>query len=183
MLAAIAARITAFIAAQGVRLIFSFTVLLAVFLAGVKVESWRASGRYNALVAKHEKERADASEAARNAERSMFRKLELVEQNYASTVAQTRRQLAAANDDRDRMRNLIAQFNAYSVPGAASASGGADGGCADAGLLDAASRLARFSVRVVADADRLAASAATAERTCQDRLRSLQEYVRTVITR
>lgn len=180
MLAAIAARISAFLAASGVKLIAVGTVLLAVFMAGVKVESRLAAGRYNALLAKHEKERADALEAARVHERSMFAQRELVERMYTDAAEKTRRSLASANADRDRLRNLVAQFDAYSVPAAAGSATGAGGTCAEAGLVASAEELARAGVRLVAEADRVADEATQAASTCADRLTALQDYVRII---
>lgn len=157
-------------AKNALKMIVYFVIALALFLSGVKVEHWRLSSKY-------EKERADAVQEARARERGMNNVREKVEQNAQVKEQKYRASLATANSDRDQLRNLVSQFNAYAMPGAASTPSSPDGAGADGGLLGGAERLARQGVGVVAAGDTMADRATQAAESCRNKVASLQEYI------
>lgn len=179
MFALIAAKVSAFVSAQGLRLVIGLVVVLAIFLSGVRVESWRCNDRYNKLVIKQQQELIKAQEEAHNRERAMFAAREQLEKSYVEKVARTQRALSAANTDRDQLRDLVAQFNTYSVPSPAAS--GFDGADDKLQLLEAAARLASDGVQLVAEADRVASDATAAAEVCRDKLTALQTYVSNVL--
>lgn len=173
-------KLALFLSEYGIKLILGLTVMLACFLTGVKVDSWRWNAKHQAYVAKVEKERAEVMAAARDMEQKLTLQKDEVEREYAGKVDQIKRSLAAANADRDRLRDLVAAFNA-GVPATAAAAGGADGASPADRLLAESAGLASQSVELVAAADRLADETTQAAELCRAQLTALQQYVQRVL--
>lgn len=171
------AMIAEWFSAKGLKLVIASTVILAAFVAGFKVDNWRMSARIEAMKAEDARQLAEAVQQARERERVLQDAKDQVEKDYGKRLVETARQFAAASADRDQLRNLIAQFNTYSVPADAPGASGVNAAGNELRLLARASNLAHEGVALVAEADRVAETATAAAVECRDRLTSLQEYV------
>lgn len=149
--------------------------LLAVFLAGMRVEHWRGEAKYSALVATHAEAEARAQREARERERGWLAALEAVERNDAARNAEIDRRLAAALRERDRLRDAYAAYRSRTTADPAPIAESADAGTVRR-LLGEAERLAAEGASLAAELDELAgACVATAERRAA-RLTAFQEY-------
>lgn len=165
----LAGRVAPWLSGVAVRVIGIGIVLLAAFLAGIKLEGLRWQARWDRAQAEAQKARADAEAAARTRERALLAAREQVEANYAQRVQVLDRAAARARADGERLRDIVTGYADRR---------GAETSAAACGADDRAGRLAEL----VGEADRLAEDCARAADRYAGQVRGLQDYVRQVLT-
>lgn len=154
----------AWLSLASLKIIGIAVVLLATFLSGIKIESWKNAAK----IAKMQQDTILRERGMNNAREKIEQNAQVIEQKY-------KKSLAAANSDRDGLRDLIAKFNA--MPSSATSSGRTNATGDGIRLLARASELAHEGVQLVAGADSVADRATQAAESCRSKLISLQEYV------
>lgn len=161
------AAIAAKLSGRAIAAIGAAIVVLAAFLAGVKVNDWRWQAKWNKAQTAAAEAREKQQQEARDRERGMLAAREKSEARYVERIVAVDRRARAAAADGERLRGALAEYVAAGMPEDPGAACRADDRAATlAGLLGTLDRLAEECAK---DAERLA-----------EQVTGLRDYARTV---